>query len=76
MQTSSRCVTGAGSILFSLVFKVQVKNLKQGEVFLKFSDFRKTFYARFLHCLNVLYIKTSPSAENRKTFESEGRLPY
>ena len=38
------------------------------------SDFRKTFEAEFQLYLYVLYIKTSPSAENREKFESVGRL--
>ena len=60
--------------LISSRLRVQARDLKYRAVFHRFSDFREKFQAGFHFCLYVLYIKTSPLAENRDKLEPVGRL--
>ena len=53
-------------MILQSIIRVQAGDLKYGEVFHRFSDFGEKFQAGFHFCLFVLYIKTSPLAENRE----------
>ena len=53
-------------------FKLGIYNTET--FFSRFADFRKKFKADFHLCLYVLYIQTSPSAENREKWEFVRRL--
>ena len=54
--------------------RVQPRAFRQGEVLQHFQDFREKFWSKFWVSLYVLYIFTSPSAQNREKSASSGRL--
>ena len=51
----------------------QPRLVRQGKVLLHFQDFREKFWSKFWIFLYVLYIFTSPSAQNREKSASLGR---
>ena len=56
------------------IFRGQPRAFRQGEVLRHFQDVREKFWSKFWISLYVLYIFTSPSAQNREKSASLGRL--
>ena len=55
---------------------VSAENLsfREGEALRQFQDFREKFWSKFRISLYILYIFTSPSAQDREKSASLGRL--
>ena len=53
------------NLKLAVAFRGQARTFRQGEV-LHFLDFGEKFWSKFWISLSVLYIKTSPSAQNRE----------
>ena len=57
-----------------LSIRGQARAFRQGEILKHFLDFGEKFWSQFWIFLYVLYIETSPSAQNREKWARLGRL--
>ena len=59
---------------FSMKTWVVLRAFREGEVLRQFQDFREKFWSKFWISLCILYIFTSPSAQDREKSARLGRL--
>ena len=74
MENMTTKVYLARADLRGAIYRGHPGAFREGEVMQQFLDFREKFWSKFWISLYILYIFTSPSAQDREKSASLGRL--